>query len=96
MVDWDTPRLEFTQDELDILAPLEHQRWWDERRRQGWTHGPVKDVAARRHPDMVPWSELSEAVRKKDVDNIRLIPTVLATYAGVAIVRRGGGTSGDG
>jgi voltage-gated potassium channel Kch len=90
MIDWDTPLFEFTPAELDILAPLEHDRWWAERRRQGWTFGPTKDVAARRSPDLVPWAELSEPVREKDVDTIRLIPTVLATYAGVAVVRRGG------
>jgi hypothetical protein len=94
MVDWDTPPFEFTADELAVLAPLEHDRWWAERRRQGWIYGPTKDVASRRHPDLVPWAELSEPVREKDVDTIRLIPTVLATYAGVAIVRRGSATSG--
>jgi hypothetical protein len=94
MIDWDTPLFEFTTEELAVLAPLEHDRWCAERRRQGWTYGPTKDVAARRHPDLVAWADLSEPVREKDVDTIRLIPTVLATYAGVAIVRRGGATSG--
>ncbi len=88
MKDWDTPVLAFSSDELAVLAPMEHDRWCGDRRRDGWEWGRVKDVEGRRHPDLVSWDELSEPVRDKDRRAVELIPQVLATYAGLSVVRR--------
>lgn len=63
---------------VEPLAEAEHRRWMDDRRASGWTHGAVRDDAARHHPDLVPWSELAEADREKDREVIRGMGTVLA------------------
>jgi AcrR family transcriptional regulator len=51
--------------EREILARLEHRRWVVSRLLAGWSRGP-RDDAARRHPSVCPWSELSDTERAKD------------------------------
>ena len=67
------------------MAESEHRRWCEERRADGWTRAPEIDVQEKRHPDLVPWSELSEARRELDVEAQRELPVLLARY-GLAIV----------
>lgn len=51
---------------LDRLARLEHERWMVERRLNGWRYDAVRDNDRRRHPDLVPFDDLSQ--RSKDYD----------------------------
>lgn len=43
-----------------------HERWMEHKRRDGWTYGPTKDLEAKTHPCMVPYSELPLEQRSKD------------------------------
>lgn len=70
---------------IEQLAELEHDRWMDERRADGWTLG-ARDDKARTHPSLVPWDELPESEKEKDRDVVRAIPDLLAA-AGLTIVR---------
>jgi hypothetical protein len=72
------PIARFTDQELERLAELEHERWCEERRRLGWQPGAARDDAARVHPDLVPWSELPDDRREIDRDHVRAIPGLLA------------------
>lgn len=85
---WDAVPREFTPDEVELLARAEHDRWADERKRAGWQWGPVRDVEAKRNPDLVGWEELSERSRDLDRDAVRAIPLFLARL-GYAIVPSG-------
>jgi hypothetical protein len=76
-----------SDEEIDRLAASEHQRWCEERRADGWTPGSVIDLQQKRHPDLVPWSELGESRRELDHEAQRELPALLARY-GLAIVRR--------
>ena len=55
-------------DEKDtvILMRLEHERWVREKLSRGWTFGRVRDDAAKRHPDLVPYDNLSKEEQLKD------------------------------
>jgi hypothetical protein len=88
MIDWDTPLFSFSHKDLELLAELEHDRWSADRTRDGWTYGPVRDNEKKRHPDLVAWDQLSDDIRDKDREAVRLIPRLLATYAGFSIVAR--------
>ena len=79
---------EFTPDEVDTLAIMEHRRWVDERLERGWTYGPIRDNLLRRHPDLREWREISEEVREKDRAAVREIPCILED-AGFQILRKG-------
>lgn len=78
----------FTDAEVETLARMEHDRWSADLRRDGWTHGPEKDPAARTHNSLIPWEELSEAEREKDREAVRELPGFLAA-AGYELCRPG-------
>jgi hypothetical protein len=82
---WDAVPRPFSADEIELLARAEHDRWCEERQRNGWRHGPVRDVQTKRHPDLVPWDQLTERSRDLDRDAVRAIPLFLARL-GYAIV----------
>lgn len=87
--DWDAESFGFTDEEIESLAQMEHERWVGERLRNGWTYdsGP-KDLAKKRTPYLVPWEELGEEAREWDRAAVRGIPAFLAR-AGFQIVRPG-------
>jgi hypothetical protein len=85
------PRFSFTAAEVELLAELEHERWCRQRRASGWAHGPVRDDAARVHPDLVSWAELPEDRRRIDRDHVQAIPTLLSEI-GLSVVRDEGHT----
>lgn len=80
------PVLEFTKEEVERLAKLEHDRWEAERRAGGWTFGATKDADAKRSPYLVPWEDLSEEVRDLDRDTVRGIPKFVS-QVGLVVVR---------
>lgn len=77
----------FTDAELEALARDEQVRWSRERTEAGWRHGDPRDDAAKLHPSLVTWDELSESEKDKDRDAVRNIPAALASV-GLGIVRR--------
>jgi hypothetical protein len=79
--------LVLTDDEVEHLARLEHERWMDERRRQGWIQGARRDNEAKRHPDLVSWDHLSPESQDKDRDAVQELPELLRS-AGLGAVRR--------
>ncbi|MFG1695320.1 RyR domain-containing protein [Nonomuraea sp. NPDC049309] len=76
----------FTDDEIERLAGAEHRRWVEYFEKRGWTYGPERDDAAKRHPDLVDWNDLTEEGRDKDRAAVTALPAVLED-AGFRIVR---------
>jgi hypothetical protein len=44
-----------------------HNSWLAEKRRDGWVYGPVKNPEAKQHPCCVPYEDLPEDQKRKDV-----------------------------
>lgn len=84
----DPKAVTFTDDEVEVMAKLEHGRWNVERLRNGWRPGP-RDDAKKRHPCLVSWEDQTLTERIKDYDRraVRQFPEILAK-AGLAVVRR--------
>jgi Kef-type K+ transport systems, predicted NAD-binding component len=82
------PDLEFafTDDEVEQLAIVEHDRWVRRLLKAGWERGPLRDPDERRHPDLDSWHNLSETAKDKDRDAVRNLPGILSA-AGFQIVR---------
>jgi len=57
---------------LEVLAAACHEGWADEKRAQGWTHGPVRDDASKKHPLLVPYRELDEKGKEGNRSTARL------------------------
>jgi hypothetical protein len=55
-----------------------HEAWLADKRRNGWTYGPVKDAEAKQHPCMVPFGQLPPTQQFKD----RLFRTVVLAGLG--------------
>jgi RyR domain len=75
--DWDAEPFQLTSEQVETLGRLEHDRWCNEKLRNGWRYGPVKDAHAKLSPFLLPWEELSDDVRDLDRDAVRLIPSIL-------------------
>jgi hypothetical protein len=75
-----------TDEQVEMLAKVEHRRWMSERMAKGWRHDPVRDNGRKVHPDLVDWINLSEDIREKDRSAVRTIPMHLAN-AGLQIIR---------
>jgi len=69
---------EFTPEEIERLAEMEHGRWNAERLLDGWRYGSPKEVARKISPFLVPWAELPGDVKKWDREAVREIPVLLA------------------
>lgn len=90
--DWDgdSESFRFTPEEVEKLAKMEHQRWWDERLTGGWKLGP-RDDKRKRHPCLVPWERLSKEDQDKDRQAVLDLPKLLASID-LQIYRVGKGT----
>lgn len=62
---------------LEELSEAEHEGWMDEKRRGGWSYGLTRDEAARRHPSIAPYAELSEEEKDKDRESVLEYPELL-------------------
>ncbi len=64
----------FTEDEVELLAKMEHARWNAERFLAGWRFDPTKDNARKRSPYLVEWDRLPEEIKEYDREAVRNIP----------------------
>lgn len=48
------------------IAKNTHEVWAAGRIADGWTYGPVRDDAAKKHPCLIPYEELSEEEKAYD------------------------------
>ena len=79
MVRSESPRLlVFSTGETEVLAQLEHRRWFIERRLLGWTHGEMRDDAQRRNPILLEWERLPEEARARNREATGALPQILA------------------
>ncbi|MBN1364740.1 MAG: NAD-binding protein [Syntrophaceae bacterium] len=88
LLDWREPLFQFSSKEIEELAPMEHQRWLEERLADGWKHsvGP-KDIKNKLSPLLVEWKHLPEESKDFARDTIRKIPHLLAK-TGFKIIKR--------
>jgi hypothetical protein len=75
-----------SEDEVEILARMEHERWVAQREADGWTYGE-RDPAQRRSPHLISWEQLDEETREWDRLFVRQIPDLLAA-GGLGVVAR--------
>lgn len=50
----------------ELIAKNVHEVWSANRMREGWTYGPERNDAEKKHPCLVPYEELSEAEKEYD------------------------------
>jgi len=78
MEDREPGEFEFTREEIEQLARMEHERWVEERLANGWTVGP-KDIGKKTTPWLlVPYEKLPDEEQEKDREAVTGIPKILA------------------
>jgi hypothetical protein len=68
---------EFTPQEVETMAEMEHERWNSDRFLDGWVYGE-KDVEKKTTPYLVPWNNLTDDVKELDRQAIRGLSEFLA------------------
>lgn len=65
------------QDLQEAIAENAHEVWAAARMKEGWTYGPQRDDANKKHPDLVPYSSLPDSEKEYDrqmaFDTIKLV-----------------------
>ncbi len=88
----DTQHIKLSEDLLKLtesLAENAHDIWARQRMSQGWTYGPQRDDQKNKHPDLVPYSSLTE--EEKEYDRKTAMETVKMIMAlGYKITKSGG------
>ena len=77
---------EFSADEIELLAKMEHKRWMQEKLNADWRYSEKTNKSRRLHKDLLPWHDLSDNEKEKDRVLVRNIPRILAE-AGYTMVR---------
>lgn len=62
---------------VETLAEIEHWRWCDSLLMRGFVRGDARDDVMRTHPDLCPYTSLSDESREKDRRAIRSISDLL-------------------
>ncbi len=78
---------EFTDEEVERMAELEHGRWNMERLRNGWRYGRPRDDARRIHDCLVSWKDLDDGIKAYDRAAVQAFPKILA-QAGLVAFRK--------
>lgn len=56
--------------EIELLAEMEHRRWWAERSLDGWKFAKNRNDPLKEHPNMVPYDQLDGASKDNDRNNV--------------------------
>jgi hypothetical protein len=69
-----------SDEQLDEMARRDHESWLEHHRRHGWTWAAARDRRAKKHPDLLPWDQLSDESKAKTrrgvVDSLALLETL--------------------
>jgi hypothetical protein len=71
------PVTEFTNQEIEIMARMEQERWCAERFIEGWIFSKVTDKDKKFSPYLVDWDELEPEVKEYNYEFVRNIPFIL-------------------
>jgi ryanodine receptor 2 len=50
----------------ELLAEHAHDIWARQRMAEGWTYGPKRDDASKKHPDLIAYADLSDSEKQYD------------------------------
>ena len=79
-----------TDDLLELreaIAENAHDVWATARKKEGWTFGPERDDANKKHPDLIPYSSLPDS--EKEYDRLMALDTIkLVKKLGFEIVKK--------
>lgn len=95
LADWGAEPFEFSPEQIELMAEIEHERWMEERLADGWSYATgEKDTERKTSPYLIPWNALSEEIKEYDRETVRAMPAFLKE-AGFQIYRQKMDNSGN-
>ena len=76
----------FNEEELNLLARMEHERWCRDKEANGWRYGDSRDDNKKIHNLLTSWENLSTDIKDQNRKMINRIPDILSK-GGLAIIR---------
>lgn len=70
--------IEFTKDELEILAKYKHKDWCHYKKMNGWRYGKVRDNKLKTNPSIVSWNKVSQDKKNKVYEMVNNWPEILS------------------
>jgi len=70
--------IEFTENELNVLAAYEHTHWCRYQKKAGWKKGAAKDKRAKSDPALVTWNGLPQGNKYRVYQIVAIWPEILA------------------
>lgn len=77
LAEQEKPPFQLNQNEVEILARMEHKRYVQERLEKGWKPGKEVNRPDKIHDSLVPWSQLKKEYRDNARNIVRDIPKIL-------------------
>jgi hypothetical protein len=68
----------FSNEEIELLAKLEHKRWCAEKFLAGWIYDEVDNHNERKNSNLLEWKKLPDEIKEKNRKAINDIPKVVA------------------
>lgn len=59
--------IEFMLNNPDVTPEENHENWRRMKVKQGWIYGKVKDFEKKTHPDLLPFDDLPDIEKRKDI-----------------------------
>lgn len=78
---------EFSREEAEALARMEHERWHANKIYEGWKGGSERIEGAKINPFNVPWESIEDSERRDQIDSISRLPHLLQSRLGWRIER---------
>jgi hypothetical protein len=75
---WGDPAVSLTDEEVELLARREHERWLHERVAQGWTYAPARSDSLKQNDKLLPWHDLPAEVQDRNRTDTRRLRELLA------------------
>jgi hypothetical protein len=76
--EWEVPPLQFTPEEVELMARMEHERFLGEGLKRGLTHSPAQSSGKRASPALVPWEKVPEEEKEGYRNSVRQLSELLA------------------
>jgi len=77
--------VEFQLNYPDKTPEENHENWLEMKYDQGWEYGPVKDFDKKTHPDIVPYDDLPEIEKRKDLADMASHRMALALWDSLVV-----------
>jgi hypothetical protein len=72
------PVLNLTEGEIELQAMMEHNRYVDQKINDGWRFGDERSNSAKTNPFLLPWDELPEEQRVREIRDVSTEPAYFA------------------